>query len=418
MQHKRSRALASPRSPFLFALLALAVGGTANAHDDGLPAFRYSAELLGQLQLPSVALPLNDELFLYGRDAEAFDLEAYLALNAPALRDKSEYLEHWSGYYSINPKVLLTLMVMQSGPLGAPDERALAAPLGRLSAKRGFDAQVRDVLQQLSRRYYGFEEYQLRQAAARKAVGEDGLNAASAALLGLLREGAKASAVQGGNPLGAYAQTFQRLFGTPAAELLQPRNRVARQLQAKAALAPPSNLMQLPRRQGYSWQPNGAHSNSGSGYPYSSFDASYDWPRWGSATYSVVAAHAGTVRVLSRCQVRVTHPSGWATNYYHMDQIQVSNGQQVSADTKLGVYASNINTALCEGGSSTGPHLHFSLLYNGAFVSLQGASFGPYRINVGTSNYDNDCRRYYFYNQSAGTTHCAFRPLYNPGLAL
>ena len=224
--------------------------------------------------------------------------------------------------------------------------------------------------------------------------------------------------MQGGNPLGAYAQTFQRLFGTPAAELLQPRNRVARQLQAKAALAPPSNLMQLPWRQGYSWQPNGAHSNTGSGYPYSSFDASYDWPRWGSATYSVVAAHAGTVRVLSRCQVRVTHPSGWATNYYHMDQIQVSNGQQVSADTKLGVYAGNINTALCEGGSSTGPHLHFSLLYNGAFVSLQCASFGPYRINVGTSNYDNDCRRYYFYNQSAGTTHCAFRPLYNPGLAL
>ena len=70
-------------------LLALAVGGTANAHDDGLPAFRYSAELLGQLQLPSVALPLNDELFLYGRDAEAFDLEAYLALNAPALRDRA-----------------------------------------------------------------------------------------------------------------------------------------------------------------------------------------------------------------------------------------------------------------------------------------------------------------------------------------
>lgn len=348
MQHKRSRAMASSRSPFLFVLLALAVGGTANAHDDGLPAFRYSAELLGQLQLPSVALPLNDDLFLYGRDAEAFDLEAYLAVNAPALRDKGEYLEHWSGYYSINPKVLLTLMAMQSGPLGAPDERALAAPLGRLSAKRGFDAQVRDVLQQLSRRYYGFEEYQLRQAAARKAVGEDGLNAASAALLGLLREGAKASAVQGGNPLGAYAQTFQRLFGTPAAELLQPRNRVARQLQAKAALAPPSNLMQLPWRQGYSWQPNGAHSNTGSGYPYSSFDASYDWPRWGSATYSVVAAHAGTVRVLSRCQVRVTHPSGWATNYYHMDQIQVSNGQQVSADTKLGVYAGNINTALCE----------------------------------------------------------------------
>ncbi len=127
MQHKRSRAMASPRSPFLFVLLALAVGGTANAHDDGLPAFRYSAELLGQLQLPSVALPLNDDLFLYGRDAEAFDLEAYLAVNARRCATRAEYLEHWSGYYSINPKVLLTLMVVQSGPLG----RRTSAPWRR-----------------------------------------------------------------------------------------------------------------------------------------------------------------------------------------------------------------------------------------------------------------------------------------------
>lgn len=417
MQHKRSRALASPRSPFLFALLALAVGGTANAHDDGLPAFRYSAELLGQLQLPSVALPLNDELFLYGRDAEAFDLEAYLALNAPALRDRRI------------PGALERLLQHQPESVVDPDGHAVRAVgcAGRARLGGAAGAAVGETRLRCpgTRRVAAVVAALLRFRGIPVAPGgcaqgrrrgrpERGIGSAARSVA----RGAKASAVQGGNPLGAYAQTFQRLFGTPTAELLQPRNRVARQLQAKAALAPPSNLMQLPWRQGYSWQPNGAHSNSGSGYPYSSFDASYDWPRWGSATYSVVAAHAGTVRVLSRCQVRVTHPSGWATNYYHMDQIQVSNGQQVSADTKLGVYASNINTALCEGGSSTGPHLHFSLLYNGAFVSLQGASFGPYRINVGTSNYDNDCRRYYFYNQSAGTTHCAFRPLYNPGLAL
>lgn len=132
----------------------------------------------------------------------------------------------------------------------------------------------------------------------------------------------------------------------------------------------------------------------------------------------MVAAHAGTVRVLSRCQVRVTHPSGWATNYYHMDQIQVSNGQQVSADTKLGVYAGNINTALCEVAAPPDRTCISRCSTTAPSFPCRGASFGPYRINVGTSNYDNDCRRYYFYNQSAGTTHCAFRPLYNPGLAL
>ncbi|MGC3500694.1 hypothetical protein ACPTIV_29405, partial [Pseudomonas aeruginosa] len=35
----------------------------------------------------------------------------------------------------------------------------------------------------------------------------------------------------------------------------------------------------------------------------------------------------------------------------------------------------------------------------------------------GTSNYDNECPRYFYYNQRAGTTLCPYRPLYNPGLA-
>lgn len=117
--------------------------------------------------------------------------------------------------------------------------------------------------------------------------------------------------------------------------------------------------MQWPWRQGYSWVPNGPHAHSGSGFPLSSIDVSYDWPQWGQPTYSVTAAHDGYVTVMSRCQVRVTNPNGWATNYYHMDGIQVGNNQWVTKDTKLGVYASQRSIALCEGGSSTGPHLHF-----------------------------------------------------------
>ena len=136
---------------------------------------------------------------------------------------------------------------------------------------------------------------------------------------------------------------------------------------ARYATAAPlaGGQFQLPWRQGYSWKANGAHSHTGSGYPYSSIDVSYDWPGWGGATYTVTAANSGTVTVFSRCQVRVTAPNGWATNYYHMSGISVRSGDYVAADTPIGTYAGNRNEALCEGGSSTGPHLHFSLLYNG-----------------------------------------------------
>lgn len=99
-----------------------------------------------------------------------------------------------------------------------------------------------------------------------------------------------------------------------------------------------------------------------------------------------------------------------------MDQIQVSNGQQVSVDIKFGVYVGNINIVFCEGGSFIGLYLYFLLFYNGVFVFLQGVSFGLYWINVGISNYDNDCCCYYFYNQSVGIIYCVFCLLYNFGL--
>ena len=98
-----------------------------------------------------------------------------------------------------------------------------------------------------------------------------------------------------------------------------------------------------------------------------------------------------------------------------MDNIRVSNGETIAVNTKLGVYAGNRNTALCEGGSSTGPHLHFSLLYNGRYVSLQGVNLGVFRVSVGSYNYDNQCSRFNFYNLNTGSYQCAWSALYNAG---
>jgi LasA protease len=402
----------------VFSCLAVAgLNNTVMASEINHPAYNFTTHELQRLQLSGDEQVFSDALFLYGRDAEAFDLAGYLAVHAPLLRDKQELLAHWSGYYSINPKVVLALMELKSGLMSAPSQEKLRAPFAELSKARGFAGQLRDVLQQLSQRFYGFEDYQRRQPSLgdqRSGQNAGVLNGASAALLGLLYDTSSEPLVLMRKPsLQGFTQHFAQLFNTAPEQMRG--NESSRAMVLAASALPPTNMLQLPWYQGYSWQSNGAHSHTGSGSPYSSIDVSYDWPGWGAATYSVAAAHGGRVTVMSRCQVRVTHANGWATNYYHMDNIRVSNGEAITVNTKLGSYAGNRNAALCEGGSSTGPHLHFSLLYNGRYVSLQGVNLGAFRVSVGSYNYDNQCSRFNFYNLNTRRYQCAWSALYNAG---
>ncbi|MET1080668.1 MAG: M23 family peptidase, partial [Pseudomonas sp.] len=291
----------------LIETLSFSVGATELTQ----PAYSFTAQEVQKLAPASIEQPFSNELFLYAADAEAFDLETYLAVNAPFLRDKKELIAHWSGYYSISPKVVLALMEQQSGLLSAPNAQKLKAPFAGLSKKRGFEKQLRDVLAQLSQRFYGFEEYQRgsRTRVPEKAMSRDtgALNAATAAIQGVLQQSQEqsreksAALTQAAAPLSTFNQEFARLFNASAEQM--SRSQPVPQKALTAANIPPSTMMQLPWYQGYSWTSNGAHSHTGSGSPYSSLDVSYDWPRWGAATYSVAAAHAGRVTVMSRCQI-------------------------------------------------------------------------------------------------------------------
>lgn len=74
----------------------------------------------------------------------------------------------------------------------------------------------------------------------------------------------------------------------------------------------------------------------------------------------VRAPRAGTVR-LQHCDggdwVTVDHGDGWRTGYYHLENIQVVDGELVMAGAQLGT----VGNALPCGGSSSGAHVHFTL---------------------------------------------------------
>jgi hypothetical protein len=178
---------------------------------------------------------------------------------------------------------------------------------------------------------------------------------------------------------GGFVDIYQRLF--PDDDPLDPSNQIA------APTAPPADLLQFPFPVGATWWFNGVHNWNGGSYgrPYSSMDfgtaalnCSYppsdDW---------TVAAAGGTGYHPSgySCWYRIDHGNGWMTSYYHLLNPQPDGS--VERNEAVGTIACEI----CAGGFATSPHVHFSLLYNGAYVELDGTQLSGWTIHEGDGGY-------------------------------
>lgn len=162
---------------------------------------------------------------------------------------------------------------------------------------------------------------------------------------------------------------------------------------AASASIPPPGMFQLPFPLGDTWTFNGVH---GAHKEAIDFSVGRPWPRWRADTSQiwVVAAAPGTIRKTSSCGFEIDHADGWTTVYYHVEHILRDSGM-VQANEKLAVIANTPREAICEGGSATGPHLHFGLKSNGQDVPIDGMILSGWRIHSGRGRYDSNCARMY-----------------------
>ncbi len=225
-----------------------------------------------------------------------------------------------------------------------------------------------------------------------------------------------ATAITTDNRMQTISQEYLSRFGSPERVESAPLAAGSAVVTPSAA---PANFLRLPWLVGQTgWSFNGVHSTSGScstqvcASPRSSIDFSRGWPAWGTSTADarVLAMHGGTVTVFSSCNIRVTDSaSGWATNYYHLSNLQIANGATVYAGQWIANYADNSAQALCQGGSSTGPHTHVTLIQSGSQVDLNLSEMSGWRVNATNviADYDSNCTRMNLTRSSI--TACAYQ---------
>jgi len=326
----------------------------------------------------SITAQLSRDQLIYSYDEMFnFDIDNYIASNAPHLKPYAEAISHWAGYSSVSPKVLITLIEQQSQLISQPQKQALQQPLAGLSKEQGFVAQVQDVADQIARQIY--------QNPAERSASEFADKRPATAFL-LTNSDSKAQQ--------AFVSTYQRLFGDlpTASEKAQISNNAIQPL-----AGPANGFLQFPFPLGQSWHVGGAHTNTGSGnYPMSSLDMSIGGG-WGSNQSNtwVASSAAGSFKRHSSCFAEVVHSGGWSTTYYHLMNIQYSTGANVAKNSYIANPANTKAQALCNGGSSTGPHQHWSLKQNGSWVHLNTVYLSGWQITATGSSYDTNCTRFY-----------------------
>ncbi|HOT25905.1 MAG TPA: LysM peptidoglycan-binding domain-containing M23 family metallopeptidase [Anaerolineaceae bacterium] len=324
----------------------------------------------------------DSELF-YSPSALGFDTLAVSAQFGGRLSTYSETLEDGTALsgaeivqrvaeeFSINPRLLLAVLEYRSGWVSSQGKTAVSEdyPLGLKDANRkGLYKQLSWAANEMTRGYTLWENsavavWTLSDGTVMRADATiNGATAGIQYLMSLLLD--KADWKTAVSPAGFYA-VYERLFGFPFAFSIEP--------------LVPENITQpelmLPFAAGDTWYfTGGPHVGWGTGSAYAGIDFAPPGEEFGcyeSKTPVVAAADGMVVRsgngvVVQDLDGDGREQTGWSLLYLH-----IASEGRAAAGTYLR-QGDLIGYPSCEGGFSTGTHLHLARRYNGVWISADG----------------------------------------------
>ena len=338
---------------------------------------------------------IPDSELVYGPAASSFSVAATVKYRQGFLKAYSEEVDGtlYSGvelvdmiaqWYSVNPRLLLALLEYRGNWLSNPypTEEQLRYPMGIVKTGReGLYRQLWDAADALNTGYYGWKYRGLTMLAftgGLRVLYAPGLNPGTVGVQYMLSlQNTAEQWQQDVHPNGFFA-AYTALFGDPFALAVEPIT--------------PLNLTQptltLPFASGEEWVytggPHGAY-NSGSAWGAVDFappkpsdelltaqGSCYISPNWVTAAAPGIVARSGNGWVILDLDGDGNEHTGWTLIYLHIDDHErIAAGTKVEAGTQLGHPS-------CQGGVSTGTHLHFTRRYNGEWIPTACEQCAPY----------------------------------------
>ena len=282
-----------------------------------------------------------------------------------------ESIDYIAYSYSVHPKVLLTLLEYQAHVLSDSylDDGEDAYLLDFIDPlKQGYSSQINQAAALLNEGYYLYQNgllYEFDRPNGYIERPDPAQNAGTVAfqyyfsiMLSSDKQYQKAIGPEG------FAKTYQDLFGDPWAEEDTP-------IYAANVKQPD---MKLPFSEGEIWNFTGApHSIWGTGEPFGALDFAPPLSGGGGCVNTDRQAVAVADGVIARTDVGYLmldldgdgdERTGWNVFYFHIKD-KVPTGTIVKLGDFLG-YPS------CEGGRSTGTHIHIARKYNGEWINAAG----------------------------------------------
>lgn len=273
--------------------------------------------------------------------------------------------------YSVNPRLLLALLEYRSGWVTGPDRSSLGSeqPLGFYDAwYTGLYRQMVWAANTLNTGYYSW-----RYGLNTGWVISDGslvpvdptINPGTAGVQYLFAQlDDYPTWLQDVSPGGFY-DTYYLLFGFPFAQAVEPL--------IPAPLEQPE--LWLPFNPGEVWAfTGGPHAAWDSGSPYGALDFAppgeaqgcVQDDHWVTAVAEGVVTRTGGGVVALDLDLDGLEQTGWVIVYMHIEQRdRVQPGTRLRAGDPLG-------HASCEGGISSGTHVHLARKFNGEWIPVNG----------------------------------------------
>jgi len=323
------------------------------------------------------AILIPDSELVYGPALADFDVDAVIAASSGWLKGYSDLLDYQTMtaaeivrtiamQYSISPRLLLTLIEMESGGLTMqdPSPEIAAYPLGYVrDSWDGLAAQLMWAADTLNAGFYGWLSeslwtFELNDGT--RVQFSPALNAGTAGIQYLLAQKHDYASWQ--EELRLFSETYQQLWGTPFQYTVDPLLPLNLTLPTFA----------LPWSEGETWYlSSGPHGGWGNSSAWAALDfvtgerniGCMQSQQWATAIApgTIVVSHNGMV--LEDLDNDGTIETGWVVLYMHMaEEDRVTPGTTVKTGDPIGHPS-------CEGGVSNASHLHLARRYNGVWIA-------------------------------------------------